>query len=352
MKYVLITGSSGLVGSECSIFFNNKNFKVLGIDNDSRSYFFGSSSSTNKMKNNLIKSLKNFEHYNVDIRNLKKLEKIFKKYKNKIKCIIHCAAQPSHDWAIKEPLTDFSINANGTLNLLYLTKKYCNKSVFIYVSTNKVYGDLPNFLPLKELKTRYEIKSLNNFSKGVNEKMSIDKSLHSLFGISKTSGDLLTQEYGKNLKIKTGIFRLGCITGENHAGAELHGFLSYLFKATKENIKYKIFGYKGKQVRDNIHAKDLVNCFWNFYLKPKYGEVYNIGGGRKNSCSILEAIDLIEKQTEKKLRCSYVKKNRTGDHIWYITDSRKFKKHYPNWKIQYSLKKIIREMDINYKKNN
>ena len=182
--------------------------------------------------------------------------------------------------------------------------------------------------------------------------MSIDKSLHSLFGISKTSGDLLTQEYGKNLKIKTGIFRLGCITGENHAGAELHGFLSYLFKATKENIKYKIFGYKGKQVRDNIHAKDLVNCFWNFYLKPKYGEVYNIGGGRKNSCSILEAIDLIEKQTEKKLRCSYVKKNRTGDHIWYITDSRKFKKHYPNWKIQYSLKKIIREMDINYKKNN
>ena len=348
MKYVLITGSSGLVGSESSIFFHNKNFKILGIDNDSRSYFFGPLASTKKTAIKLKSNLKNYHHYNIDIRNRKNLEKIFKKYKDKIKCVIHTAAQPSHDWAVKEPLTDFNINANGTLNLLYLSKKYCQKSVFIYVSTNKVYGDLPNQLPLIEKKKRYEIKSNHAFHHGVDDKMSIDKSIHSLFGVSKISGDLLAQEYGKNLKLKTGIFRLGCITGENHAGAELHGFLSYLFKATKNNIKYKIYGYKGKQVRDNIHAKDLVSCFWNFFLKPKKGEVYNIGGGRENSCSILEAIELIEKKIKKKLNFSFIKKNRTGDHKWYITNNKKFKRHYPKWKIKYSLKKIIEEMDRNH----
>ena len=348
MKYALITGSSGLVGSESSLFFHKKKFKILGIDNDSRSYFFGSAASTKKMNRKLIKKLNNFNHLNIDIRNFKKLEDIFKKYKNKIKCIIHTAAQPSHDWALKEPLTDFSINANGTLNLLLLTKKYCPNSVFIYVSTNKVYGDLPNFLPLIEKKKRYEIKNKKNYKNGISEKMSIDKSIHSLFGVSKVAGDLLAQEYGKNLNLKTGIFRLGCITGENHAGAELHGFLNYLFKVTKNNMKYKIFGYKGKQVRDNIHAKDLVNCFWNFFLKPRSGEVYNIGGGRSNSCSILEAIDLIEKKIDKKLNFSYIKKNRTGDHIWYITDNTKFKKHYPKWKIKYSLDKIIEEMNRRY----
>ena len=349
MKYVLITGSSGLVGSEASFFFSKKNFKVLGIDNDSRSYFFGNTASTKKMTKNLKNQIKDFQHHNIDIRNFKKLDQIFKKYNDKIKCIIHCAAQPSHDWASKEPLTDFSINANGTLNLLNLTKKYCKRSIFIYVSTNKVYGDLPNYLPLQEKKKRFEIKSSHTFYKGINEKMSIDKSVHSLFGVSKVSGDLLAQEFGKNFKIKTGIFRLGCITGENHAGAELHGFLSYLFKVIKKEKKYKIFGYKGKQVRDNIHAKDLVNCFWNFYLRPRGGEVYNIGGGRKNSCSILEAIKLIEKQTKKKLNYKFEKKNRIGDHIWYITDNSKFKKHYPKWKLRYSLEKIIKEMDVNYK---
>ena len=347
MKYALITGSSGLVGSESSKFFHNKNFRILGIDNDNRSYFFGPSASTKKMSNKLKKDLKNYKHFNTDIRSKRNLEKIFKKYKNKIKCIIHTAAQPSHDWAAKEPLTDFTINANGTLNLLFLAKKYCKKSVFIYVSTNKVYGDTPNYLPLYGKKKRFEIKSNHFFNKGINEKMSIDKSVHSLFGVSKISGDLMAQEYGKNLKMKTGIFRLGCITGANHAGAELHGFLSYLFKAVKNNIKYRIFGYKGKQVRDNIHAKDLVSCFWNFYLKPRYGEVYNIGGGRSNSCSVIEAIELIEKKIKKKLNYSFVKKNRMGDHIWYITDNKKFKKHYPKWKIKYSLKRIIEEMDQN-----
>ncbi len=347
MKYVLITGSSGLVGSESSIFFHNKNFKVLGIDNDKRSYFFGKEASTKKMSDMLKKKLSNFKHFNIDIRSKKNLEKVFKKYNKKISCIIHAAAQPSHDWAVKEPLTDFTINANGTLNLLNLTKKYCSNSVFIYVSTNKVYGDLPNFLPLSEKKTRFEIKPKHKFKNGIDETMSIDNSIHSLFGVSKLSADLMVQEYGKNLNLKTGIFRLGCITGENHAGAELHGFLNYLFKATKYNKKYKIFGYKGKQVRDNIHAIDLVNCFWNFYLKPRYGEVYNIGGGRQNSCSMIEAIELIEKKTKKKLNFKYQNQNRTGDHIWYITNNKKFKKHFPKWKIKYSLENIIEKMNSN-----
>ena len=345
MNYILVTGSSGLVGSEASIFFHEKNFKILGLDNDKRSYFFGKSASTKKMTKKLKGELKNYKHLNIDITDLKNLEKIFLKYKNKIKCIIHAAAQPSHDWAEKEPLTDFSINASGTLNLLYLTKKYCKKSVFIYVSTNKVYGDLPNSLPLIEKKTRYEIKASHSFYNGINENMSIDKSVHSLFGVSKVSADLFVQEYGKNFKLKTGIFRLGCITGENHAGAELHGFLSYLFKATKNSIKYRIYGYKGKQVRDNIHAKDLVSCFWHYYLKPKCGEVYNIGGGRENSCSVLEAIKLIENKTNNKLNFSFIKKNRSGDHIWYITDNKKFKRDYPGWKIKYNLKKIIDSMN-------
>ena len=347
MKYALITGSSGLVGSESSIFFHNKNFKVLGIDNDKRSYFFGKEASTKKMSNILSKKLSNFKNFNIDIRSKKNLEKIFKKYNKKISCIIHAAAQPSHDWAAKEPLTDFTINANGTLNLLNLAKKYCSNSVFIYVSTNKVYGDLPNFLPLSEKRTRLEIKPKHKFKNGIDETMSIDNSIHSLFGVSKLSADLMVQEYGKNLNLKTGIFRLGCITGENHAGAELHGFLNYLFKATKNNMKYTIFGYNGKQVRDNIHASDLVNCFWNFYLNPRYGEVYNIGGGRRNSCSMIEAIELIEKKTKKKLNFKYQKQNRTGDHIWYITNNRKFKKHFPKWKIKYSLENIIEKMNSN-----
>ena len=347
MKIVIITGSSGLVGSESAKFFHSKKFKIIGIDNDRRSYFFGKLASTKKTNLELKKKLKNYKHYNLDIRNYKMIEKIFLKYRNEIKCIIHAAAQPSHDWALKEPLTDFSINALGTLNLLILTKKYTPSSVFINVSTNKVYGDKPNFLPLVEKKKRYEIKKNHKFYHGIDETMSIDRSIHSLFGVSKISGDLLTQEYGLNLGLKTGIFRLGCITGENHAGAELHGFLSYLFKTIENGKEYNIYGYKGKQVRDNIHAYDLASCFWQFYLKPRKGEVYNIGGGRKNTCSIIEAIELIQKITKKKLKFKISRKNRTGDHLWYISNNKKFKKHYPKWKIKYSLEKIIKKM--NYK---
>ncbi len=351
MKYVIVTGSSGLVGSEAVSYFHKKNFKVIGIDNDYRSYFFGRLSSTNKMTIFQKKNFKNFLHYPVDIRNYKKLEKIFLKQKKNIKCIIHTAAQPSHDWAASEPFTDFDINAKGTLNLLELTRKYSKDAVFIYVSTNKVYGDTPNHLRIVEKKTRYEIANKNKFKKGISESMNIDKSVHSLFGVSKLSGDLLAQEYGKYFDLKTGIFRLGCITGSNHAGAELHGFLSYLFKCIYYNKPYTVYGYKGKQVRDNIHSKDLINCFYNFYKKPRNGEVYNIGGGRKNSCSVLEAIKIIEKITKKKLKYKIVNNNRIGDHIWYITNNSKFIKDYPNWKIKINLTQIFLEMLQQCKKN-
>jgi len=341
MNIAIITGSGGLVGSESSIFFHNKGFKVIGIDNDSRKYFFGLNASTKKRTDFLKKTYSNFENENIDIRNYKKLEKIFKKYQKNIKIIIHAAAQPSHDWAAKEPFTDFGINASGTLNLLELTRKYCKKSTFIYVSTNKVYGDTPNKLPLIENKKRIELSKKHKFYFGIDESMSIDDSTHSLFGVSKASADLLVQEYGKNFLMNTGIFRLGCITGPSHAGAELHGFLSYLIKANLKKIPYTIYGYKGKQVRDNIHSYDLVNCFWYYYQKPKKGAVYNIGGGRKNSCSIVEAIELIENKTKVKMNFKLSSKNRTGDHIWYISNNSKFKKDYTNWKIKYNLNNII-----------
>lgn len=344
MKYVIITGSSGLVGSEAVNFFIKKNYKVIAIDNNMRKYFFGKNADTNWQKKIQIKKFKkSIFHYTVDIRNYNKIIEIFFKYKNKIKCIIHAAAQPSHDWAYKEPILDFDINAKSTLNLLECTKKFCPKATFIYVSTNKVYGDTPNKLKIVEKKYRYEIKD-KKFSKGINENLSIDKSTHSLFGVSKCSADLLVQEYGKNLKLKTGIFRAGCITGPKHSGAELHGFLNYLVKCNLRQIKYNIFGYKGKQVRDNIHSYDLVNAFWHFHLKPKKGEVYNIGGSSKNSCSILEAIKLIEIMTKKKMIYCFKQKNRIGDHICYISDISKMKKHYPQWKIKYSLKEIISQI--------
>jgi CDP-paratose 2-epimerase len=292
----LVTGSQGLVGSESVKFLINKGLNVIGIDNDSRKYFFGKEASTEKVKKELLK-YKQYEHKSIDIRSYDVLEKIFKEYGKNISLIIHAAAQPSHDWAIKEPHTDFNINAVGTLNLLELTKIYSNQAVFIQVSTNKVYGDTPNRLPLKENETRYEIDTSHEYYYGIDETMSIDNSTHSLFGVSKCAGDLLAQEYGRNIGLKTGIFRAGCITGPNHAGAELHGFLNYLVKANIEKIPYTIYGYKGKQVRDNIHSYDLVNCFWHFYELPKSGEVYNIGGGRDNSCSILEAIKIIENYT-------------------------------------------------------
>jgi len=267
MKFALITGSCGLVGSESSLFFAKKKFKILGIDNNSRKFFFGKDGDISWIKNNLKKNIKNYSHLNIDIRSFKSLKKIFSKYKKNIKIIIHAAAQPSHDWAKNKPFIDFDINAKGTLNLLELTKLYCPDAPFIFMSTNKVYGDNPNHLPLIEKKTRWEIKNNHLFKNGIDETMSIDNCTHSFFGASKSYADLIVQEYGKNVGLKTACFRAGCITGPNHSGAKLHGFLSYLVKASLKNKEYSLIGYKGKQVRDNIHSHDLVSCFWEFYKK-------------------------------------------------------------------------------------
>ncbi len=344
MSVVIITGSNGLVGSESTNFFSKKGFDVVGIDNNLRQFFFGKDASTLWVKNKLINSHKNFKHFAVDIRNYKNLEKIFKKYKNNISLIIHCAAQPSHDYGKDHPIIDFNVNATGTLNLLELTKIYCSESPFIFMSTNKVYGDNPNNLRLIEKKNRWELRKSDPNFKGINENFSIDNCTHSLFGVSKTYADLIVQEYGKNLGLKTVCFRGGCITGPNHSGTALHGFLSFLVKQTLIKKKYNIIGYKGKQVRDNLHSNDLIQCFWEFYKKPKKGEIYNIGGGRFSNCSILEAIDIIETYKNIKIQRNILRNNRVGDHIWYITDNGKFKKHYPNWKQKYNTKKIIKEL--------
>ena len=344
MSVVLITGSCGLVGSESVEFFISKGFEVVGIDNNFRSKFFGKDGDINWVKNRLTRSHKNYTHQNTDIRNYSGLEKIFKKYKSSIKLIIHSAAQPSHDWAKKEPFVDFNINALGTLNLLNLTKKYSYNAPFIFMSTNKVYGDNPNLLPLRELNSRWEISKKHKYFKGINESMSLDNSIHSFFGASKCYADLIAQEYGKNDGLKTVCFRASCITGPNHSGAKLHGFLSYLVKASLKKKKYSIIGYKGKQVRDNIHSYDLIKCFWNYFKKPRVGEIYNIGGGRKSNCSVIEALNYVELLTNIKVKRIYQKTNRVGDHIWYISDTKKFKKHFPNWKQKYDTKKIIKEL--------
>ena len=344
MSIVLVTGSCGLVGSESVKFFASKGFDVIGIDNNSRLKFFGKDGDINWIKNNLIKFYKNYIHKNIDIRNYSALEKIFKKYKNSIKLIIHSAAQPSHDWAKKKPFIDFHINASGTLNLLNLTKRYSYNAPFIFMSTNKVYGDNPNLLPLQELNSRWEISRKHKYFKGINETMSLDNCVHSFFGASKCYADLIVQEYGKNEGLKTVCFRAGCITGPNHSGAKLHGFLSYLVKSAIKRKTYSIFGYKGKQVRDNIHSYDMVQCFWNYFKKPTIGEVYNIGGGRESNCSVIEALNYVELLANVKVKRIYQRTNRVGDHIWYVSDTRKFRGHYPHWKQKYDNKKIIAEL--------
>ena len=349
MSVVLITGSSGLVGSESVNFFSKKGFDVIGIDNNLRKFFFGNEGSTDKIKNNLLKNNKKFKSFNIDIRSYTSLEKIYKIYKKNISLIIHCAAQPSHDYGKNFPMLDFNVNATGTLNLLDLTKRFCYDAPFIFMSTNKVYGDNPNNLNLIEKDKRWELSKKDKIFKGIDEKFSIDNCTHSFFGVSKTYADLIVQEYGKNIGLKTVSFRGGCITGPNHNGAKLHGFLSYLVKVSLLKKKYLLIGYKGKQVRDNLHSEDLVNCFWEFYKKPKSGEVYNIGGGRFSNCSILEALDMVENYSKIKIKKKIIKQNRVGDHIWYISNISKFKKDYPKWKQKYNTKKIIEELINNNK---
>ncbi len=353
-KYALITGCSGLIGSESVKFFIRKGYTVIGIDNHMRGYFFGSDASTEETTKRLIQDFdENFIYNDVDIRDFDSIENIFKEYANKINVIIHAAAQPSHDWAAKEPLTDFFVNAVGTLNLLELTRLYSKTASFIFTSTNKVYGDNPNKLTILESEKRYHLND-KAFGNSIDETLSVDNCLHSLFGASKLSADVLVQEYGKYFGMNTVCFRGGCLTGPNHAGAELHGFLSYLVKCIVHNKEYRVFGYKGKQVRDNIHSHDLVNMFWYYHLNPKQGVVYNAGGGIDNSISILESIDLINEVCAKNLiswenwnKFTILDENRIGDHICYITNFNKFKSDYPNWPgITISLSSIIEEMTL------
>ena len=342
-KIVLVTGSDGLVGSESVKFFSKKGFFVVGIDNNSRKKFFGEEASTLKNRKILKSTISNYQHINLDITS-DKIKDIFEKYRNQIKLVIHTAAQPSHDWAATNPKVDFNVNAYGTLNLLENTRIFAKDASFIYTSTNKVYGDNPNSLQFKEYKTRYSPVDTFVKENGFDEKFPIDNTLHSLFGVSKLSADILTQEYGKYFGMKTVSFRGGCLTGGGHAGTMLHGFLSYLMKCVMYEKKYKIFGYKGKQVRDNIHSFDLVNSFYEFYKNPKIGEVYNIGGGIYSNCSMLEAIEMCENLVGKKLDYNYVEKPRKGDHQWYISNISKFKMDYPNWKLTYGIPEILEDI--------
>lgn len=345
MNICIVTGSAGLIGSESVEFFSKKFDLIVGIDNNMREEFFGCDASTVWNKQRLEKDISNYKHYSIDIRDDKAVEELFAGYGNDIKLIVHTAAQPSHDWAAKDPFKDFTVNANGTLVLLEMTRRHCQNAVFIFTSTNKVYGDTPNFLPLVELDTRWEInESHPYFKNGIDEKMSIDQTKHSLFGASKVAADVLVQEYGKYFDMKTGVFRGGCLTGPNHSGTQLHGFLSYLMKCAITGDHYTVFGYKGKQVRDNIHSFDLVNMFWHFYQNPRCGEVYNAGGSRHSNCSMQEGIAICEEITGKKMNYSYSETNRIGDHIWWISDVSKFKAHYPEWDFKFNITDILTQI--------
>ncbi len=340
-----MTGSAGLIGAEAVSFFCDHGFDVIGIDNDMRGVFFGADASTRWNRQRLIDAYGDrYHHYDVDIRDREATERIFLERGKDIAVIIHTAAQPSHDWAARDPHTDFSVNATGTLVLLEHMRRYCADAVFIFCSTNKVYGDNPNLLPLVEQERRWEIPADHAYYNGIDETMSVDHCMHSLFGVSKLAADALVQEYGRYFGLKTVAFRAGCLTGPGHSGAELHGFLSYMARCTLTGVPYRVYGYKGKQVRDNIHSYDLVNAFYHFYLAPRVGEVYNIGGGRFSNCSLLEAIDLCEEISGTPLSWTYQEANRSGDHVWWISGLGKFMAHYPDWKLTYSVRDIVEEI--------
>jgi CDP-paratose 2-epimerase len=342
-RFALVTGSGGLVGSHASRMLATLGYTVIGVDNDMRAYFFGKDASTAWNSRSLKDDLgKAYVHYSVDIRDAKTVDDLFARYPFEI--IIHTAAQPSHDWAARDPITDFSINALSTLLLLEACRKHCPAATFIFTSTNKVYGDNPNRLPLVEQSTRYEIEPDHEYRNGINETMSLDQCTHSVFGASKVAADIIVQEYGRYFNLNTGVFRCGCLTGGAHAGAEMHGFLAYLVRCVSTGSLYSIFGYKGKQVRDNIHASDLVEMFRHFHENPRPGEVYNAGGGRSSSISVLEALDATSAALGKKAHYQYCENSRTGDHIWYISDCRKFEAHYPGWKATVGLGDIIADL--------
>jgi len=345
MSVAIITGSAGLVGSEAVVYFAKLGLDVVGIDNGMRADFFGPEASTRWVRDRLCNNVPGYLHRDVDIRDAGAVAKIFSRFARDIGLIIHAAAQPSHDWAASNPIVDFTVNANGTSVLLEAARRYCPEAAFIFMSTNKVYGDTPNRLPFIEMETRWEVDSAHPYAaRGIPESMSIDGSMHSLFGVSKASADLLVQEYGRYFGMNTACFRGGCLTGPNHSGTQLHGFLAYLMKCAVTGTPYSIFGYKKKQVRDNIHSADLIRAFHRFFEKPRCGEAYNIGGGRSSNCSMSEAITLCEEITGNKLRTKYVEENRRGDHIWWISDLSHFQAHYPGWRLEYDVPRILKEI--------
>jgi CDP-paratose 2-epimerase len=345
MSVAIITGSSGLIGSEAASFFHARGFTVVGVDNNLREYFFGADASTAWNTERLNRALRNFTHSALDIRDREGIFNLFRRYGRDVTLVVHTAAQPSHDWAAREPFTDFTVNANGTLVVLEATRQFCPDAAFIFTSTNKVYGDTPNRLPLVELETRWEVDPAHPYAaEGVDEGMSIDQTLHSLFGASKVAADVLVQEYGRYFGLKTGVFRGGCLTGPAHSGAELHGFLAYLVKCVVTGKPYTVYGYRGKQVRDNIHAHDLVNAFWHFSQAPRAGAVYNLGGSRHSNCSMLEAIARVEELCGRRLNYTLSQQARAGDHIWWVSDVRRFRAHYPAWEYRYDQEAILREI--------
>lgn len=347
MKKLLVTGSSGLIGSEVVVYFDKQGWMIHGIDNNMRANFFGQVGDTRWNQHRLEECCQKFEHHEIDIRNRKDILQLIETIKPD--AIVHTAAQPSHDLAASRPFDDFDVNAIGTLNLLEATRKYIPKSIFVHLSTNKVYGDAPNKLKLKELETRWDYAD-NAYYNGIKENFTIDQSKHSLFGASKVAADIMVQEYGRYFSMNTCCLRGGCLTGPNHSGVELHGFLSYLVKVNVAGDLYKIYGYKGKQVRDNIHSYDVtkfIDCFIN---DPRIAEVYNLGGGRENSCSIIEAFKFVENITGKTMNYEYKEKNREGDHICYISDLSKMKAHYPQWDVTKNLNNIFEEIVIAWEK--
>lgn len=344
-RVALVTGSAGLIGAEAVRFLIRKGFLVVGIDNDLRRQFFGDDASTLWSRRQLQNEFPDYVHHDVDIRNQQKVVSIFAEFGADLELVIHTAAQPSHDWAARAPLADFSVNANGTLNLLEATRTHSPRASFIFTSTNKVYGDTPNRLPLIEQETRWELDPSHPFAEhGINETMSVDQTTHSLFGASKLAADALVQEYGRYFGMNTVCFRGGCLTGPGHSGTKLHGFLSYLVRCCVTGERYTVYGYKGKQVRDNIHSLDLIHMFWEYHQSPRPGEVYNAGGGRRSNCSMQEAIHECEEIVGQKMTYVYSDENRIGDHIWYISDTRKFQSHYPSWSQQYTIREILHEV--------
>jgi len=344
MKTAIVTGSGGLIGSQSVIHLAESGWRVIGIDNDMRAVFFGPESSTAPTSAGLAERFDGFEGIDLDIRDAEGVVKVFAGVSGGVDLVIHTAAQPSHDWAAREPFTDFGVNATGTLNLLEAARAHCPDSPFIFCSTNKVYGDLPNSLPLLELDKRLELDPGHEYYDGIDTSMSIDRSTHSLFGVSKAAADLLVQEYGRYFDMPTVCFRGGCLTGPQHAGAELHGFLAYLMKCVVEGRPYTVFGYGGKQVRDNIHCADLVSAFAAFAEAPRSAAVYNIGGGRASNCSMLEAIEACERISGRELDWTLSDENRIGDHRWWISDLSRFQADYPEWQLNHGIEEILVEI--------